>query len=193
MIDPTNITNYNRNQGEMEEFLIFSIMVAGKSAKTTAQKLNQFLSKKKKFGVIDFTPLQYVEYLVNSGLLDNVIKDCKLGQYNRISKAFKDIVKFKGKLDKVSVQDLESVSGIGPKTARFFILHSREDVRLAVLDTHILKWLKLHGEDAPKATPTGKKYAMLEEAFLTYALNYDLHPAELDLHIWKQYSQKQIK
>jgi len=190
MIDPTNITNYNRNQGEMEEFLLFSIMVAGKSAKTTAQKLNQFLNTQKCFGATDFTPLQYIEYLVNAGLLDSVIKNCKLGQYNRMSKAFKDIVKFKGRLDKVSVQDLESVSGIGPKTARFFILHSREDVRVAVLDTHILKWLKLHGENAPKATPTGKKYAMLEKAFLNYAEKYDLHPADLDLNIWKQYSQK---
>jgi len=43
MINPTTITNYNRTQSELEEFLMFSIMVAGKSAKQTAQKLNQFL------------------------------------------------------------------------------------------------------------------------------------------------------
>jgi thermostable 8-oxoguanine DNA glycosylase len=190
MIDPTNITKYNRNQGELEEFLLFSIMVAGKSAKTTTQKLNQFLNTQQKFGLNNFTPLSYVDYLVNSGLLDAVMKNCKLGQYNRLSKAFKGIVKFQNRLHEVSVQDLESISGIGAKTARFFILHSKENARLAVLDTHILKWLKLHGENAPKATPTGKKYALLEGAFLNYAEKYDLHPATLDLHIWKQYSQK---
>lgn len=190
MIDPTNITNYNRNQGEMEEFLLFSIMVAGKSAKVTSQKLDSFLAQRDTWGLDDKSPLAYIKWLIQQDRLKEQLVAHKLGQYARLEKAFTGIVKFKGRLQKASVQDLESVSGIGPKTARFFILHSKEDARLAVLDTHILKWLKLHGEDAPKATPTGKKYAMLEQAFLNYAVKYDLHPADLDLHIWKQYSQK---
>jgi thermostable 8-oxoguanine DNA glycosylase len=190
MISPTNITNYNRSQAELEEFLLFSIMVAGKGAKVTAQKLDSFLGQRYAWGLDDKSPLEYIKWLIHQDRIMEEFVEHKLGQYNRLSKAFAGIVKFKGRLDKVSVQDLESVSGIGPKTARFFILHSRKDVRLAVLDTHILKWLKLHGENAPKTTPTGKKYAMLEEAFLTYAWKYEMNPADLDLHIWKQYSQK---
>lgn len=186
MINPTTITNYNRNQRELEEFLLFSIMVAGKSASGTAKKLNQFLTHREN----GESPLEFVDNLLHEGSLDHMMKQCKLGQYGRLGKAFAGIVKFQGRLHEVSVEDLESINGIGPKTARFFVLHSRQNVRHAVLDTHILKWLKLHGENAPKSTPTGKKYAMLEQAFLNYAVKYDLHPADLDLHIWKQYSQK---
>lgn len=186
MINPTTITNYNRNQRELEEFLMFSIMVAGKSAKQTAQKLNQFLNHRED----GESPLEFVDNLLHEGSLDHMMKQCRLGQYGRLGKAFAGIVKFQGRLHEVSVEDLESINGIGPKTARFFVLHSRQNVRHAVLDTHILKWLKLHGENAPKSTPTGKKYAMLEQAFLTYAWKYEMNPADLDLHIWKQYSQK---
>jgi thermostable 8-oxoguanine DNA glycosylase len=186
MINPTTITNYNRTQSELEEFLMFSIMVAGKSAKQTALKLNQFLNMREDCE----SPLEFLDNLIHEGRLYDAMKNCRLGQYGRLAKAFQGIVQLRNKLHKASVNDLEAITGIGPKTARFFILHSRENVRLAVLDTHILKWLKLHGENAPKTTPTGKKYAMLEQAFLNYAWKYEMEPATLDLHIWKQYSQK---
>jgi len=191
MIDPTNITNYNRSKSELEEFLMFSIMVAGKGADITAKKLDSFLAQRDVWGLDDKSPLEYLKWLKHNGRLVQQMVEHKLGQYSRLEGAFKGILKFKGRLDKVSVEQLESVDGIGCKTARFFILHTREDVRLAVLDTHILKWLRLHGEDAPKATPTRNKYALLETAFLGYADKYGMHPAELDLCIWKQYSQKE--
>jgi thermostable 8-oxoguanine DNA glycosylase len=190
MIDPTNITNYNRTQSELEEFLIFSIMVAGKNASMTAKKIDSFLAQRDVWGLDDKSPLEYLKWLKHNGRLVQQMVEHKLGQYSRLEGAFNGILKFKGRLDKVSVSDLESVDGIGCKTARFFILHSREDVRLAVLDTHILKWLRLHGEDAPKSTPTKNKYKLLEQAFLNYADKYDMHPADLDLSIWKQYSKK---
>jgi thermostable 8-oxoguanine DNA glycosylase len=44
--------------------------------------------------------------------------------------------------------------------------------------------------DAPKSTPPKNKYFELEKKFLKYASDYGLPPAELDLMIWKQYSQK---
>ena len=186
MINPTTITNYNRTQSELEEFLMFSIMVAGKSAKQTAQKLNQFLRMREDCE----SPLEFLDNLIQDGKLDNTMKVCKLGQYGRLASAFEGIVKLRNRLHEVSVDTLESINGIGPKTARFFVLHSRQGASHAVLDTHILKWLKLHGENAPKSTPSGKKYAELEQAFLNYAVQYDMPVADLDLHIWKQYSQK---
>ena len=186
MINPTTITNHDRNQRELDEFLLFSIMVAGKSASGTAKKLNQFLTHIEN----GESPLEFVDNLLHEGSLDHMMKQCRLGQYGRLGKAFAGILRFQGHLHEISVEDLESINGIGPKTARFFVLHSRQNVRHAVLDTHILKWLKLHGENAPKSTPTGKKYAMLEQAFLTYSWKYEMNPADLDLHIWKQYSQK---
>jgi hypothetical protein len=189
MITPTNITDYNRTEYELEEFLLFSIMVAGKKADQTAKKLDLFLSKMASFN-FKGTPFEFIQYLEKGNLLLPVLTFCKIGQYNRIQKAFEGILQFKGKLDSVKVSELESVKGIGPKTARFFILHSRKNTNLAVLDTHILRWLRDHGVDAPVSTPNTKKYLKLEKRFLWYASVYGITPAELDLQIWTTYSKK---
>lgn len=189
MINPNNITNMNRTKDELEEFLLFSILVAGKKASTTAKKLDLFLNKRKSHGKEDHSPLEFVEYLVQSCGLMHVLNYCKLGQYNRIHKAFKGVLKFKNRLENVTPEELVSVDGIGPKTARFFVLHSRPEQSYAVLDTHILKWLRAHGVKAPRSTPTRKKYMELEKKFLTYASQYGIDPASLDLQIWKSYSK----
>jgi thermostable 8-oxoguanine DNA glycosylase len=115
----------------------------------------------------------------------------KLGQYNRIGNAFKGILQFKGKLQTVTVAELESINGIGSKTARFFILHSRPNQKVAVLDTHILKWLDSLGyANVPKATPPPTKYYIFESWFLQEAQARNMSVADLDLHIWKSYANK---
>ena len=165
---------------------MFAILVAGKTAKTQAKKLNEFLTHCM-HKEID-KPFALLSRLSSMGWLEIQMKQFKLGQYNRIGHVFKEILKFKGKLKKVTLEELESIKGIGSKTARFFLLHSRKNVEVAVLDTHILKWLREQGHDAPKATPTKKKYAVLEKIFLTEAMKRDILPADLDLEIWKSYA-----
>jgi thermostable 8-oxoguanine DNA glycosylase len=192
MIVPEKITNYNRTEAELEEFLMFAILVAGKTASQQAKKLDAFLEDKKILGLPnDTSPFQYVAFLVAmSGMLDRAMKMHKLGQYARIGNAFKGILQFKGNLKDVSVEELESINGIGSKTARFFVLHSRPKVRHAVLDTHILKWMGALGINVPKATPPKKKYGELEEKFLALADERNMSVADLDLHIWKTYAMK---
>jgi len=195
MIDPTTITNYNRTEAELEEFLLFCIMVAGKNAKQTAKKLDSFL-----FGTLGIiSPLDWIQNLVNlekNGISKNFplmycMKQHKLGQYNRLEQAFKGILQFKGNLKNVSVEELESVSGIGSKTSRFFVLHSRPDQQIAVLDTHILKWMYSQGYDVPKATPRKDLYGKIEKDFLTEAWKREKTPAEFDLEIWKSYAHNE--
>jgi len=191
MINPTEITNYNRTEAELEEFLLFAILVAGKTAKTQAKKLDQFLSfiKKHNFGE---TPFECIQQCIGYQLVNSMML-FKLGQYKRIGHAFKEILKFKGKLKTVTVQDLESVKGIGPKTARFFILHSRPNAQIACLDVHILKWLDdLNYPNIPLATPSKNRYGIIEKYFLTEAKKRGVTPADLDLRIWKSYSQKPL-
>ena len=204
MITPTTITNYNRTEEELEEFLMFAILVAGKGAEQQAKKLDAFLDTIMSMGMgaEDYTPFDGLGYSISLeeffkdyhkkeiNLLDRQMKMHKLGQYNRVGHAFKEIIKFKGKLKKVTIEELESVNGIGSKTARFFILHSRPDAKVAVLDTHILKWLSEKGYKVPKATPAKKKYAEIEKLFLTEAINHQMTPADLDLSIWKSYATK---
>lgn len=190
MIDPTKITNYNRTEAELEEFLMFAILVAGKTAKTQAQKLHNFI---RPYSVVKSTPFEGLQHLIDIGALVTQMKYSRLGQYTRIAEAFRGILQFKGKLKHVSVEELESVKGIGPKTARFFILHSRRNVQHAVLDTHILKWLAKETRiGMPKSTPSGKKYAEIEQLFLTEARIRGVSPADLDLQIWKSFSQKAL-
>lgn len=202
MITPTNITNYNRTQAELEEFLMFAILVAGKTAKTQAIKLDGFIKTICAMDIAEsWTPFDGIEHSIQmekffkdihnmeEKLLNRQMKMHKLGQYNRLEKAFRGILKFKGKLDSVTIEELESVDGIGSKTARFFILHSRPDQKIAVLDTHILKFLSEKGYDVPKATPSKKKYGKIEEYFLAECEKAGKNVADMDLEIWKTYSK----
>ena len=91
----------------------------------------------------------------------------------------------------LKLPELESIYGIGPKTARFFLLHSFPDQNYAVLDTHILAWMReVRKYQVPKSTPSGKKYEELEGWFLFEAHLVDMTPAELDILIWNQRSKK---
>lgn len=195
MITPHNITNYNRTQAELEEFLLFAILVAGKTAKTQAEKLNLFLQDHPvKNGTLNDkkdSPFEFIQRLINLNMLKLWMMDCKLGQYNRLDKAIRGILQFKGKLDSVSAQELETIEGIGPKTSRFFLLHSRPNLRVAVLDTHILKFLDEKGYSVPKATPSSKKkYRKIELDFLAECDKAGKNVADMDLEIWKSYATR---
>jgi thermostable 8-oxoguanine DNA glycosylase len=64
---------------------------------------------------------------------------------------------------------------------------SRPNENHAIIDTHILKWLKAQGvSNVPKATPTAKNYTRLEQEFLSRVPD-GMTPAEFDLQIWKSY------
>jgi thermostable 8-oxoguanine DNA glycosylase len=196
MITPNNITNYNRTEDELEEFLLFSILVAGKNAQIQAQKLESFIGQAT--NLLNISPFDWINHLVQienevSSSYSKPLIKCmtahKLGQYNRLYHAFKGIMQFKGKLKNVTIGELESVKGIGSKTARFFVLHSRPDQKIAVLDTHILKYLHALGyPKIPKATPSKKDYERIEYYFLNEANKEGKTAADLDLQIWKNYS-----
>ena len=113
-----------------------------------------------------------------------------MGCYNNKSKSMLALAHSGIELDSCSVEQLESIKGIGPKTARCFLIHSRRGVRHAGLDTHVLKYMRDLGFDVPKSTPNGKKYADLERAFLGLSDASGLGVAEFDLRIWRDYSAR---
>jgi thermostable 8-oxoguanine DNA glycosylase len=173
---------YDRTQAELEEFILFTIAVAGKSAITTVQALDKFLQPAQKYNL---SPFDYIRFLSFDELTLN-IKKSGFGCYHNRTRYFKSIVDAHLNLETCSVEDLEQISGIGPKTARFFILFSRPNVQYAVLDVHLLSWLRDKGYDVPKATPCGKKYLEIEQIFLNEAKKQDLPIVEFDLNIWNQ-------
>jgi len=189
MIDPTNITNYNRTEAELEEFLLFCILVAGKNSKVQAKKLQEFLDTSKTLGFPMTSPFHYLSYLVCGDLLSDVMKATKLGQYARLKSAFEGVLKLQGVLSSVTLEDLLSIKGVGPKTARFFLLHTRPNQSLAVLDTHLLRHLRDEGYNAPYSTPHKELYEKLEKVVLDMASKKNMTPADFDLMIWTKYSQ----
>lgn len=186
MIDPSNITNFERTKEELEEFLLFGICVAGKNSDTQAKKLDSFLKNIPHEG----SPFEKIRFLIRNGesLLEDHLRNVKIGKYYLLVPSFEKLALSNIDLKSISRERLEMFPGIGPKTSRFFILHSREDVNVACLDTHILKWMRDIGYQAPKSTPSGNEYLRLEKNFLQEATERNIHPAVLDLEIWNYYS-----
>lgn len=182
MINPKNITNYNRSESELEEFILFAVLVAGKNSKTQSEKLNLFLGDN-----ID-SPFDYIEFLIDKNeLMEKAVK-YKLGQYKRIFRCFTELIKYKNMLSKITKKELMSIYGISSKTANFFLMHSRKGYVGACLDTHILKWLRSLGYNAPKSTPSVKKYDYWEKIFVDECKKIfpNKNLADIDLEIWKQ-------
>lgn len=124
--------------------------------------------------------------LCNVSVIEDALRQVKMGQYSRIAFLFAGVAQVVD-VETVTVEELESFSGIGPKTARFFVVHTRKNQRHAILDTHILKYLRQNGINAPKSTPSGKAYLTLEQEFLKLADKSGMSLADFDLMLWKSF------
>jgi len=186
MVDPLDIINYDRTDIELEEFLMFSIVVAGKTAATQSKALGRF------FDYIPeaISPFYVIKTMLSENCLYHYVKQSRLGQYTKITKAFMELIEKNIDPRTCTLEELESVHGIGPKTARFFLLYTRPNQRYAVLDTHILKFIRDYLDlDVPRSTPSGKKYMELEDKFLEYVDTTGRSIPEVDLEIWTMYSK----
>ena len=159
------------------------MFVAGKNSDYASRCLDRLLNKTK-----GQTPFEYLSSLGETGI-HNALVAAKVGQYSRLTKGIMQSLS----LDLASAKLIEllQVFGVGNKTARFFLLHTRPDCDCAVLDTHILAWMRDHQIDAPKATPTNEsKYLELEKIFLSVAKARFPHMsiADIDLLIWSKQS-----
>lgn len=193
MIDPEKVTNYGQTDAQLEEFILFWVCAAGKNGRTAARCLDKMLTEHAAM-YQNNTPFKWILHHHALFGLPETLKYYGIGCYNSKAKTFYELAlrSAKGELDlrTCTASDLEAIHGIGPKTARCFLLHSRKGVQVAGLDTHILKHLRSLGHDVPKSTPTGKKYLTLEKAVLSLAEKAGMSPADYDLMIWNKYSVK---
>lgn len=191
MIDPSNITNYSLNDIELEEHLLFWVLAAGKNGTTAAKLLDKLLYKLG--GVKGNTPFEKIRMCIERGHnLSEFMRMCGIGCYNNKSRTLTELATSGVDLRTCETTDLEKIYGIGMKTSRCFIMHSRKGARIAGLDTHLLKHLREAGvENVPKSTPGSKKmYMVLEQEFLRLADEAGMSPADYDLYIWNRYSIK---
>lgn len=174
MIQPERITDFKRSPEELEEFILFAMFVQGKSSDQTVKKLDQFLSL-----VRNGTPFQKVRALIKHGDLQWALETTKLGKWNQYGRGLKELVSYP-QLDLRSalVEEMERIYSVGPKSARFFVLHTRPGEKRAVLDTHVLRWMRTHKIRAefdgkmrlpPDSTPAvGVAYNRWEKALFDY-------------------------
>ena len=185
-IDRDNLINYNRSTKELQQFILFSIAVAGHNAENTAKGINKFIEVLPTYlfasnTVTPFTSIRKMDPFE----LTKRIKESGLGCYTSRALAFHNIAWSNFRLGTISTDKLETVPYIGMKTSRFFVSFSRRDAQCAILDVHILRWLKSKGVDVPKNTPSSKKtYLRIENEFLKLKPN-NKTVAEFDFEIWQ--------
>lgn len=185
MIDPRDVTKFDRTVAELEEFWLFCLVVAGKKAMTQAKLLDAFLEDARTD--VKQTPFEILRSLQGQGKLGEKLRESRLGQYTRLERAM--VMSLTLDLQTCSTGNLEALPGVGSKTARFFLLHTRPNQQIAVLDTHVLHHMRDLGLTTQKGTPpTGKKYDALEQEFIKLAKASGMSIADYDLHIWRTYS-----
>lgn len=165
--------------------LIYSLIVAGKTAKLADNVMTRLIS--------DENPDVYPFDQIRDQMLDGDLKPwlmlCRTGNYGKFAKAFPDIVKLDA--ETCSLEELEAIHGIGAKTSRFFLLWTRPGVRYAALDTHVMKFLRRLGYTTATATPVNMGiYRSLERKFLELCTKIDVEPRQLDWWVWKAYVDK---
>lgn len=186
MIDPTRITNFAASRAEREEQLLFWYLVAGKRADQTARKLERLLTNLRAEYPHARRPFRLLGRALAEHRLESELRSVGTGKYTLLMRGLPALVR----LDVLTctLKELEAVPGIGPKTARCWLLHTRPNQRYAGLDTHVLRWLGSLGHSVPRSTPTGATYVRLEQTFLGYADHFGLTPADLDLRVWNHYA-----
>lgn len=186
MIDPENVTVYNQSDKALQEFALFWICAAGKNGRTAARCLNKLLYALD----INRTAPPFDAIRTTKADLPELMKSCGIGCYTGKARSFIELAKSNLDLRTCTADELEKIHGIGRKTSRCFIMHSRKDARCAGLDTHMLKHLRAMGvENVPKTTPSSKKeYERLEKEVLKLADENEMSPADYDLMVWNWYS-----
>jgi thermostable 8-oxoguanine DNA glycosylase len=159
--------------------------VANKNANTIAKGLEKLLQHGRK--TCNGTPFEIVRHLADTQNFPELLRSFGFGCFNKKAEYLLATAKCGLDIRTCTVEDLEAIHGVGMKTARYFILHSRKNARVACLDTHVLKWLSYYtGYSVSTQTPTRKDYLRLELIFLRIADVMLISPADLDLKIWNK-------
>ena len=149
MIDPSNVTNPARTAAELEEFLLFCVVVAGKNADQQAREARTVPRGQEALRLHPGErPGRHARGAAQGGAPREV--HAPRPELPRARRARAPTCAACG------VGGPHPLPGIGIKTAKFFVLHSRRDEMHGVLDTHVLGWMRDHWAPAgarPAAVP----------------------------------------
>lgn len=196
MINPYDLEG-RWTRDKLEEWVLFGICVANKPADATAVKVDALLRDIREglgFSAYPpYTPFELIQTAVELNILRFALEKHRVGQYTRIQRAFEEVIVKVPDVLATTVTQLETVNGIGPKTARMIMLYYKPETACVPLDTHVLRWLREQGYDAPKGTPSGKRYLDLEATFVKEAQKRRMTVKALDTQIWQASALPQKK
>jgi hypothetical protein len=195
MIDPNDVTDLARSGRQLEEFLLFCIVVAGKNADQQARKLEDFLQGNE--------PFAFIRSLGANGGIEERLRRVKLGKYRVLGESFRRVAGAGLDLRSCPWEALTQFPGIGIKTAKFFVLHSRPGEMHGVLDTHVLAWMRerlgfagSRRSDVPRHSPQDTAaYGFWETVYFGLILaraagkaasSDPINWAQVDLDLWKE-------
>lgn len=181
-LDPTDITNYNLTNTGLELHLCFWVCVAGKTARVIAPAIDRLFRDARKRHPHLRRPFSLIKKFGSQERLRSELLSRGIGGHGVKSRGLWELAHSNINLRTCTVAVLEAFHGIGPKTARCFILHTRPDQPLAGLDTHMRAHLGELGF-------TGS-YEFLEQKVLELAKAAGMSPAAYDLMIWNQRSRR---
>jgi hypothetical protein len=192
MIDPNKVTNAARTPAELEEFLLFCVVVAGKNADQQSAKLERFLGGR--------SPFAHIRRSDRDASLGDRLREARLGKYSLLGRSFRELARSGADLGACTWEQLTLFPGIGIKTAKFFILHSRPGEMHGVLDTHVLAWMGEHwapagprGLSVPRHSPQDPRaYRFWETVYFGmvsarhHAGSRAVDWAKFDLDLWRE-------
>ena len=197
-VNPANIPD-RMSRGQLQWWILFTIAVAGKSAKQTEAKMRDFMDLYPlPCSPPYLSPFERVQWMLEKGRLGPNLRKVKLGKYALLNKGFRKAIELDlDLLERADFQHalelLSAIPGLGPKGSRMILMYAfpHHANQWVVLDTHILRWLREQGVQAPKSTPPeGRTYWRLEKTFKKMAAERKLTTRQLDTEIWTAYSLK---
>ncbi len=186
IITDDNLINFERTTEELQLFWLYCGFSVGKSRKHAQTALARLLDAGE-----GKTPCGRLRALIREGKLRDELYATRVGGWDRLEKFLRQSVDSGFNLRTVTVEKLEAVHGIGLTKARFFLLCSRETARCAVLDRHILTFIREQGHpDVPEQVGKSRKeYLRLEGYFLEEADKAGLSAARFNLKQWRARAQ----
>ena len=98
MINPSNVTNFNLTDPELEEYILFWVLAAGKTAKTAAKSLDKFLNTAQDPKSSPFDLIRcyiFWEHLSETELISKRMKECGIGCSTSKSITFRQLARSK--------------------------------------------------------------------------------------------------
>jgi hypothetical protein len=167
-------------RAQLEWRLVYALVVAGKSARFANGAVKRLQE------VIPRGCLRIPILFLGVGEPGPFLRAARTGNYGKLEAACRALREAGLDLFAVTPEELERIPGIGPKTSRFFVTWTRPWEKYAVLDRHVLRWLRERGHPTPSTPPgSGRLYGALEAIYLREAEAAGKTPRGLDLEIWR--------